>query len=562
MNNWIASSKTPRKDEGTFKKQVEVTIIVLGFLLLTSCAVGPDYVPPTALDIDTYTESPTLNITADSNQAIDAQWWRIYQNEALNDLVSQALKCSPTVKSAASTLQAAQELYQAAYGYYMFPRIDANASVTRQQVNLKAIGFERLPDPPPFTLYTLGTTLSYNLDLFGGNRRKLEMMGALIDYERYALIASQVSLATNVVSTVIKMASLTEQRDITHDVLSMQQTQYGIMEKQFRTGSISEHDLIQKRLQINDTKAQLMPLEKQLAQTRHQLAIYLGKTPSTASIPCIRLADLALPPLLPLSIPSDLLQQRPDIQEANALMHQSSALIGVATAAMFPKINITGSLATEAFTVGNLFGPGSGAWAIGPQLMQPIFHGGQLRAQKRAAQAAYEEAQANYQNTVIQAIQNVADTLKAIEFDGHAFEARCEATAQAEKDYHIAQRQFEIGSKSQFNLLDVQQAYYQKRLAQAPVLADRLSDTAALYQALGGGWWNAAPCEDDSAAATVPSLVSGIPTAGTTVAATSVISSEATDPAISDVAATSVISAEAIDAATSLTTAAILSASD
>lgn len=477
------------------KKQIKAISAITG-LFFGGCTLGPDYVQPAPPAIQTYTENPSaeLALSLSTVQAVDPQWWRIYQCDPLNTLVERALQNNPTLDSAKNTLLAVQNIYQAQAGVIYYPSIDGHASVVRQRVNLESLGITAFPNPPPFTLYTVGATLSYTFDLFGANRRQLEALGAQVNYQEFELIASHISIATNVVSSIIQMASLHEQVCITQELLALQKEQLAIMEKQLCVGGVSEHDVIQKRVQIEETTAQLMPLEKQLAQTRHQIAIYLGEPPETACIPTIRLADLALPTTLPMSVPADLIQQRPDIQASGALLHVSYALVGIATANLLPNITITGNLNTQTIFFEQLFGSGTGAWAIGPGLTQPIFHGGQLRAERRAAIAAMETAEANYKNTVLVAIQNVADTLKAIEFDGKTLAARCEATAQAQHDYEIAARQFEVGSKSQFGLLDAKQVLDQQILAKAPIMANQLTDTAALYQALGGGWWNAAPC--------------------------------------------------------------------
>lgn len=484
-------------------------------LLCSSCMVGPDFMPESPLEITQYTESPVPKEIGSTNSVespvtvsqiqsyslktpLEFSWWQVFECEALNQLVDAALTGSPTIEKAIARLNEARHLYQAQAGVTYYPQIDINTSVAKQQVNLQSIGITEFPNPPPFTLYNLGSTLSYTLDLFGSNRRRLETLGAAVDYREYELLDAQVSLATNVVVATIQMSSLQEQLCLTQSLYDLQKDQVAILQKQLSVGGISELILIDKEKQLLQTAYNLANLQKQLSTVRHQIAVFLGESPTTVAVPVIHLSELTLPAYLPMRLPSELLKQRADVQAANALLHGACALVGVATAELFPKITLSGSLASQSMLFKNLFGPGTSAWNVGAGLLQPIFHGGELLAERRVAIALYDDALANYQNTVITAIQNVADTLEAIEYDAKSANARFQIQNKTLRDLEIACKQYQDGSISRFQKLDNEQAYFQAQVSTVAALETRFKDTATLFQALGGGWWHQAPCFETS----------------------------------------------------------------
>lgn len=470
--------------------------------MLAGCAVGPDFHSPKGLTLSRYTAKPmpSQTVSADisggksqqfiQGEAISREWWKVFCSPALDQLIREALLNSPTLASARAKLMQAQEEVSAQIGSTQFPRLDGNISATREQVNLQAFGISAFPNPAPFTLYNTGVNVSYTLDLFGANRRALEALCATVDYQRYELAASQMTLAGNIVTAAIRSASLGQQIKITQNMIELQQNQLAITEKRYRSGGVAKIDVLSQRSQLAQVTATLSPLQQQFEQTRHQIAIYLGKAPSEVFIPDIDLSDLQLPVELPVSLPSALLRQRPDVQASEALLHQAYANVGVATANLYPNITITGSLATEAASISKLFGPGSSAWNIGPALMQPIFHGGALRAKRRSAIAALQQAEAAYQETVLQAIQNVADTLIALEFDAKTLQAKATATLQARDTYDITSKRYNAGGVGYLALLDAQRQYDQATLDEVQAVAARYADSAALFQALGGGWRN------------------------------------------------------------------------
>jgi NodT family efflux transporter outer membrane factor (OMF) lipoprotein len=350
----------------------------------------------------------------------------------------------------------------------------------------------------PFTLYHASVDVTYTLDVFGASRRTLENLRAAVDFQRYQVEAAYLALTANLVTSAIREASLRAQLQASREVLAAQERQLEIVEKQYATGAIAQSTVLIQRTQVAQTRTTLPPFEKLLAQTRHQLSVYAGKLPSESGMPEFELASLQLPADLPVSLPSSLVRQRPDIQASEALLHEASALIGVATANLYPQITLSGSIGSAALQAGNLFGPGTGLWSIAAGLLQPVFNGGALTARRRAAIAAYDQAAAQYRATVLTAFQNVADALRALDSDASALKAQADVESLARESLELATRQYELGAVSFLVLLDAQRSYQQSRIGLAQAQAARYADTAALFQALGGGWWNREPLADIS----------------------------------------------------------------
>ncbi|CAB3740834.1 Outer membrane protein oprM precursor [Achromobacter denitrificans] len=465
-------------------------------LLLAGCAVGPDFRSPAAPAVDAYV-APGAAPAADAGQQlaagadIPAQWWRLFQSEALDALVRQALAASPTLDEARARLRQAAEDLNAETGGRLLPSVDGNLSVARQKVDPSAFGVPVAEQPAPFTLYNASIDVSYTLDVFGANRRALEGLGAQVDYQRHELQAARMSLAANVVTAAIRQADLSERRDVTRELLAAQMRQRDIMRQRLDAGGVSQADLSNQELLVAQTRATLPPLDYQLAQVTHQLATYLGLPPADLRQPPLRLADLTLPPDVPTGVPSALTRQRPDVLAAEALWHRASADVGVATANLYPQFTLTASFGSQRTRAGDLSN-GVNVWNLGLGLAQPLFHGGELRARQRSAQAAYDAAAAAYRQTVLDGFRQVADALRALQTDGEAYLAQDDARRRADEAERIAQGRYRAGGISHLSLLDSQRQQLQTRLARAEADAARYADTAALLQALGGGWWNEA----------------------------------------------------------------------
>jgi NodT family efflux transporter outer membrane factor (OMF) lipoprotein len=481
--------------------------------MLTGCAVGPRYHSPAPPNAATYTPEPQPAETVsaagpagnaqhfDTGMDIPAQWWTLFHSPELNRMVSDALKNSPTLVQATARLKEAQEESNARTGATKYPTVSGGASALREQVDLATFGVP-FPSPPPFSLLNGSVAVSYALDLFGANRRLVEGLNAQVDYQDWQLQGARLMLAGNVVAAAVRQAQLRSQIEITRQMIELQQQALNITEQRYRAGGVSQYDVDSQRGAVAQTRAALPPLELQLDVVNHQLAVLIGKTPGVARVETIHLERLTLPEELPLSLPSSLVRQRPDIRAAESLLHQAAANVGVATANLYPQITLSGSVGA----VGTSFTNGGNVWNFGASLTQPIFNGGALRAERRRALAAYEESGGVYQQTVLQAFREVADALRAIEHDAETLEARSEAAAHAEDAYRIASRRYRAGGISQLALLDAERQQLQTLLDRTVSAASRYSDAATLLQSLGGGWWNQtqAPAKDATTPAVAP----------------------------------------------------------
>jgi outer membrane protein TolC len=460
-----------------WRQRAPVLVLALSASVV-GCAVGPDFHQPLAPAVTGYTVAPQPTQIAatdapggqaqqlNADQVITADWWTLFQSETLDHLVSQALSASPTLVQAKAKLQQAQQDLRAQVGSTQYPQVDGTLSTTREKFGLQSFGLTSVPSMGPFTLYDAAVNVSYSLDLFGANRRELEAMRAEVDYQRFEFEAARLSLVANVVTAAIREASLREQIKTTEALIAAQGQQLAITQERYRLGGVARLDVKSQHTQTAQTRASLPPLQKTLAQTHHQLAVYLGEPPSSTDIPEVHL------------------------RAAEALLHQASANVGVATANLYPKLTLSASVGSEAISASKLFGSGAQVWNIGATLTQPIFHGGELRARRRSAIAAYEQASAAYQQVVLQGLQNVADVLRALESDANTLHEVADASAQAREAYQITVAQQKIGGVSQLAVLDAERQYLQTSLQQVQATADRYADSAALLQALGGGWWN------------------------------------------------------------------------
>ena len=451
----------------------------------THDAVRPPEVPTAAR----YTATPVTEERLVQGKDIPAQWWTLFQSPALDGLVRQALDASPSLARANAKLRQAQEDLSARTGGTRFPKVDGKVSANRVDVNPQSLGVPALPVQTPFNLYLASVSVSYTFDLFGANRRELEGLQAGIDYQRYELEAARLTLAGNVVTAAIREASLREQIAATQEIVELQERQLAITERLVKLGTAAQADAVAQRLDLAQIRAVLPDLQRQLEQVRHRLAVYIGQPPGAAKLPEFKLTDLQLPPELPLSLPSELARQRPDIRAAEALLQQAGARVGVATANLYPQITLSANVGSLASSGGDLFSSGSGFYLLGASLTQPLFHGGELEAKRRSAIAAYEQAGAAYQEAVLQGFQNVADVLRALEADASKLKDRTEAATQARTYHDITSARFKAGGVSYFFLLDAQRKLHGALIDRTQALADRYADSAALFQALGGGWW-------------------------------------------------------------------------
>jgi len=472
---------------------------------LAGCAVGPDFHPPAPPEAQTYTSTPMPNETASApvgggesqrfqlGKEIPERWWNLFRSESLDHLVRLALKDNPTIAAAQATLREAEENLRAQWGAQRFPQIDANLSRTREKFTGASFG-QQGGTGITFNLYSASASVSYLLDIFGGVTRELEALQSQVDYQRFQLEGTYLTLTANVITTVIQEASFRARIQATKEIISEEEEEYSVVKTQFQLGAASRSDVLAQYTQLSQTRSTLPPLEKQLSQSRHRLAVLVGRFPNAAdALPALDFDSLQLPRELPLSLPSTLARQRPDVRAAEALLHAASAQVGVATANLYPKITLTGSYGSETTRLSDLFNSSTVIWNLGAGLLQPLFHGGELIAKRRAAIAAYEQALANYRQTILQAFQNVADVLRALEADARSLKVEAEAADAARESLALTKEQFRLGAVSYITLLNAQRQYHQTRITLILAQATRFADTAALFQALGGGWWHPIP---------------------------------------------------------------------
>lgn len=471
-------------------------------LVLSGCAAGPDFKSPdgpSAARGDSYTPGALLKQTAEAagsaggaqrfafGEDIPAQWWSLFHSAALDRMIRNALRQSPTMAAAQAALRQAQENFDAQSGSLLYPAVSAQLSGGREHPSPVSSGIR---GGSAFNLLNAAVNVSYTFDVFGASRRTLEGLQAAVDYQDFQVEASYLTLTSNLVTSAIKEASLRAQLQATHEVLGAQQQQLAVIEKQFALGAIPRSVLLTQRNQVALTLASVPALEKSLAQTRHQLTVYAGRLPSEGGVPEFHLDSLQLPQDLPVSLPSALVRQRPDVRASEALLHEASAQVGVATANQYPQITLSGSYGSAATRINDMFSGDAVFWNLAAGLSQPIFNGGALSARRRAAIAAYDQAEAQYRATVLTAFQNVADSLRALDSDAATLKAQVEVEALASEELNLITQQYRLGAVSHLALLDAERSYQQARIGLVQARAARYADTAALFQALGGGWWN------------------------------------------------------------------------
>lgn len=507
------------------KYLVRNTTLAVCSALLASCAVGPDYVRPTLSDSKAYSTSALVTRTDSApvmagaaqrfaiESDIRADWWTLFQSKALNTLIEQSFAANPNIEAAQRALKVAQQGVYAQQGFF-FPTVAANYTPSRTKIagNLSSSapgiqgdgtliqGYQGTPadqgGTAPFngsTLYNFHTaqlTVGFAPDIFGLNRRLVESAQAQTNIQRYQLQASYVTLATNIVAAAIQDGLLRTQIKITYEMIEANTTSLDLVKRQHKAGFASLLDLSIQQSALNQVKQLLPPLQKQFEQNRDLLRVLAGLT-QDQEVPAFSLDAFKLPEELPLTLPAQLVEQRPDVRVAEEQLRAANAQIGVARAARLPQFLLNGTIGGAAANFNQMFWSGSGTFF---QLMlgitQPIFDGGTLMHREYAATEAQKQAVAQYRATVLTAFQNVADTLHAITADANALTIANDLTIASKATYDLTGRQHASGYLDRLALINAQQTYRQALLSLSQAQASRLGDTAALFQALGGGWWN------------------------------------------------------------------------
>ena len=460
-------------------------------LLLAGCAVGPDFLPPAPPNVAGYITAGLETADPGEGQQLVAEarsrenWWHELGSAKLNSLIEAALANNPTLSAAAATLRQVEELYVARSGSTLYPQVDASLSGQRQRFNPATSG--QSGGVREFSLYNAGVGVRYTFDLAGGNRRALEALAARADYQRYQLAGARLTLAANIVTAAITQAGLSMQVTTMAGILRSQEEQLALTRKRVRLGQTAPDDELALLARVEQTRGGIPLLRNRLQQTEHLLAVLAGRPPAAGGVPSFSLGDFTLPPALPLLVPAELVRVRPDIQAAEALLHAANAEYGVAIAKLYPQLDLSGDLGSQALTTGALFGSGSAVWSLVGQLTQPLFNPG-LPAEKRAALAVFDAAAAHYQAVVLDALRNVADVLRALENDAERLAALAAADGAAGAALASSERRYELGAVGYYELLIAQQQSQQARFELIEAQAKRLVNSVAFYQAMGGGW--------------------------------------------------------------------------
>jgi len=469
-------------------------------LFTSGCIVGPKYKAPAPPQVTGYTPAPIATTSAAPNigggeaqkfisgQDIPGEWWTVFHSKPLDDLIERALKANPDIKAAQAALLVARENVLAQRGAY-FPNLSASFSADHSKTSDVVSSFTS-NGALTYSLYTPQVAVSFVPDVFGLNRRTVESLAAQEQQARYALAATHITLSSNVAAAAIQEASLRAQIDATLELITINTDELKILREQFTKGYVSRLDVAAQESQLAQVEATLPPLLKQLAQQRDLLAALAGGFPDKDLPETFELSSLQLPQELPVSLPSQLVEQRPDVRQAEANLHSACAQIGIAVANRLPSFALTGDVGSMALVFTRIFSSGTGFFDLAGGVTQPVFDGGTLRHRELAARDAYLQASEQYRSTVITAFQNVADTLNALEQDADGLAAAVKARDAAKVTLDLSQRQYQSGYANYLALLSAEQAYQQAVINLFQAQTNHYADTVALFQALGGGWWN------------------------------------------------------------------------
>ena len=466
-----------------------------------ACAVGPDFRTPKPPEVAGYTRDNVTATAAALGTPLGApqrfavgvdvppDWWTAFESSALNALVRRALTANPSLEAAQAALRQARELAAAQRGG-LWPSVTAGVSASRALTPTAALSPASASGNPYYSLITPQVSVSFVPDVFGANARAVEAADAQAVSQRFQLEATRLTLAANVVLGAFQAASLRDQIAAVEESVRIARDLLGVLRRQQAAGAVSGADVAGQETALAQAEQVLPPLRKQAAQQENALAVLTGGFPGQEPPEVFALARFTLPRDLPVSLPSKLVAQRPDIRQAEAVLHAASAAIGQAVAARLPQISLTASLGGSASGLAQLFAPGTNFWNLAAGATQPLFDGFALRHRERAARAAFDQAGAQYRQTVLTAFQNVADTLKALQYDAEALRAAAASERAAARGLEIVRKQLAAGQIPYAGVLAAETAWQQAHLALVQAQAARLMDTAALFQALGGGWWN------------------------------------------------------------------------
>ena len=478
----------------------KASVCLLALAALAGCAVGPDFKQPAAPVAGRITAQPLPPRTASAETggggqqefvvqgAVPADWWTLFDSPVLNRLVRDALAANSDLAAARAALRVANA-NAAAERAALFPGLSAGFDATRQQTS-QTLSPALSSPVQTFNLYTPQLSISYVPDLFGGTRRAVESAESQVRAQEFTLRAAHLTLAANVALATIQYASLSDQVTAQQRIADSAERLRTLMQDQLARGAISRSALASQQVVVMQARAVLAALMKQRAQEIDLLAALTGRLPANFQPAQLTLAALLLPREVPVSLPADLVRQRPDVRIAEENLHAANAQVGVAIAAMLPNVTLSARGGSAATAIGQLFGAGTGFWSIGANVAQTVFDGGALLAKGRAARAALDQAKAQYQSAVTAAFQNTADALEAVHYDADALAAYAAAGTAASEALARVRHQQALGDTGMPAVLLAEQSDQQAQIALIQARASRYADTVGLFQALGGGWWN------------------------------------------------------------------------
>jgi NodT family efflux transporter outer membrane factor (OMF) lipoprotein len=473
---------------------IAVIITMAAAEFVTGCAAGPAFQPFGPPSVDRYTATPLPGTTAGPRQTllidgrIPAHWWTLFNSPALDAFEDEALRANPDLEGAEAALRQARELYLAQRGT-LFPQVDFAGAGTRNRTS-STIAPVLSNNAKAYTLYQAQLNLSYDLDAFGGLRRQVESAAAQAEVQKFQTEAAYLSLTTNVANAVVQLAGLQAQLDAANKIIAAEHRTLEVTRREQALGEASSVDSANVEVALEQAEQLAPQLQKQIDGQRDMLAVFTGRTSADAPTARIALADLTLPGELPVSLPSNLVRQRPDVLAAEANVHAASAQVGVAIAARLPNFAVTGQLGGASSSLGTLLAPGNIFWLVTGTIAQSMFDAGQLRHRQKAAEAALDQAKDQYRSTVLAALQGMADVLQGIVADAEADRHAIAVVDAAAHLAMLARSQSDHGETGVLPLLAAQTALDQAEVTLAQTHTARYADTVALFQALGGGWWN------------------------------------------------------------------------
>jgi NodT family efflux transporter outer membrane factor (OMF) lipoprotein len=493
-----------RLQRNTLRVELRLLAGVLG-LSVAGCMVGPDFKGPDGLAVSHYT-SPDEALqpkrgadhgegavqTIAVGEKVSADWWKLFQSQELNRVVKEAITGSPTLESAEAKLAQAHEGVRVAASA-LYPQIGLNAGDQQEKVSANTFGLppSAFPLPPNFNLLQAGPTASYTPDLFGGTRRRIEQQRALADYQAEQIGAAYLALTGSTVSEAVQAAAARTQLKAVNDILDIDRQNVDLVRRERQQGAVPDSDVVVAESQLASDETLLPPIEQQLSVANHALAVLTGRAPGNWLPPAFNLERLSLPHRLPVTVPSELVHQRPDIRAAEAQLHADSAQIGIATAQLYPSITLSAAVSPTSLNGSNLFNPSGVVWSVAAGLAQPVFDGGMREAERRAALDAFKASAADYKQTVLRAFEQVADILQALAHDEKLLASQNRALASASEAVRLQRINYASGGTGILNLLDAQRQYQQAQLGYIRAKAQRYQDTIQLLIAMGGGWWDA-----------------------------------------------------------------------